>query len=82
MNCVTGKKSYSTKEIAEEALINNHITFNHRAGSGPINVYQCSDCGCWHFTSKGEVNPILNNSRTKSFIRKESDKKSWEDKFR
>jgi hypothetical protein len=81
-NCVTGKRSYDSRAAAEEALIDHRIQFNHRPGSGPINVYQCSDCGNWHFTSKGMINPLLNDARVKDRIEREQQARKWEDKFR
>jgi hypothetical protein len=57
--CVTGKKMYSSKEMAEDALINTWVKNDFPAGMGPVAVYQCGDCGQYHLTSSGEMNPAL-----------------------
>ncbi|MFY0626228.1 MAG: hypothetical protein JXR07_08040 [Reichenbachiella sp.] len=77
--CSTGKKSHDTLELAEESLIENHIRFNHPFGSGPINVYQCSECGYFHFTSQGEINPILVEKA--EFIKRQQLARKWENKL-
>ena len=59
--CPTAKRIYLTEGLAEEALIDAHSRNNY-AGSGPIAVYQCEDCGYYHFTSKGKMNEKLARS--------------------
>lgn len=58
IKCVSNKKVYPSKEIAEEALIEAHSQFDYKGG-GPVSVYQCEDCGYFHFTSKGPMNQKL-----------------------
>ncbi|HEU5289326.1 MAG TPA: hypothetical protein VFU05_01710 [Cyclobacteriaceae bacterium] len=58
IKCVSNKRVYQSKELAEEALIESHSQFEHRGG-GPIAVYQCEDCGYFHLTSKGQMNQRL-----------------------
>jgi hypothetical protein len=58
IKCVSNKKVYLNREVAEEALIESHSQFEHQGG-GPIAVYQCEDCGYFHLTSKGPINPRL-----------------------
>ena len=58
MKCVSNKRVYLTQELAEEALIEAHSQFEYKGG-GPIAVYPCEDCGYFHLTSKGPVNPRL-----------------------
>ncbi len=77
MKCVTGKNAYESEEVAREALIQNRIRFNHRQGSGPINIYQCSDCQEWHFTSKGVEADFLNDDEVIDRIRKEIRLRDW-----
>jgi len=55
LKCRTGKRVYQTESLAEEALIDAHSR-NQYAGTGPIAVYQCEECGYYHFTSKGHMN--------------------------
>lgn len=54
MKCRSGKNSYSTKSLAETALIDIHIYRNFPPDQGPQNVYKCDYCGEWHFTSKSQ----------------------------
>lgn len=76
--CSTGKVSFDSRELAEEALIQNHIRNNHRAGSGPINIYECMDCLNWHFTSRGDPCSLLIDPETVERIKKERRALEWE----
>ncbi len=82
MGCVTGKRQYDTQSQAEEALIETRGRFVFREGSGPIGVYQCDDCGYWHFTSKGTVSDLLKKADTKKQISDQQEAQFWERKFR
>lgn len=82
MRCVSGKRSYPTKELAEEALLENWSRNYHNSQSGPINVYQCDDCGEYHFTSKGEINPILQSEDNIKRINRSREANFWEGKFK
>lgn len=80
--CVTGKKMFSTKELAEEALIAVHSHYQMREGMGPVAVYKCDDCGSWHFTSKGPANPKLQSGEAQNQIAIQAEADFWERKFR
>ncbi|WP_109832561.1 hypothetical protein [Reichenbachiella versicolor] len=80
MKCITGKKCHETEELAEEALIENHIHFNHPKGSGPINIYLCEHCGHYHFTSQGEPHYILEEKA--SYIAAQKRARDWEYRLR
>ena len=83
MKCrVTGKVSFDSEIIAEEALLSHHARQFHQEGSGPINIYECQHCGCWHFTSKGEIHPELQSESTKERLAKERLGYHWERKLR
>tara|TARA_R110000868_G_scaffold259810_2_gene518118 strand:+ start:32 stop:286 length:255 start_codon:yes stop_codon:yes gene_type:complete len=82
MTCVTNKKCYETKEIANEALIQNRTRNHHAPNNGPINVYQCHECGNYHFTSKGPSSDILNSEEVKHKIEIGKEASYWEDKYR
>ena len=58
LTCPTGKRVYQTEALAEDALIDAHSRTNY-AGTGPVAVYQCEECGYYHFTSKGKMNERL-----------------------
>ena len=81
-HCSSGKNSYDTLGLAEEALIQNHIRHYHRTNGGPINVYLCRDCGAYHFTSKGEIHPVLLDEESLNKIKKEQQADYWERKLR
>ena len=80
MKCVTGKVCFDSRELAEEALIENHARYYRGTNSGPINVYECRDCGQYHFTSKGEVSDVLNQK--KGDINAQREANHWERKLR
>lgn len=82
VKCVSGKNGYSSFESAKEALVQHHIVYNHRQGGGPTNIYECSDCGQWHFTSSGNKANLLESPEIKARIERERRAKEWEQKFR
>ena len=73
---------YETQLLAVEALIQNHIINNYRAGQGPINVYQCDECGNWHFTSKGVKSEIFDDPEMIKMIEREKRALNWERSLR
>ena len=80
--CITHKRCYHTVELAEEALIGAHIHFEYGKGKKPIGVYQCDDCGQYHLTSQGEMNPKLKEMLEQGELQKQKEAKWWEGKFR
>lgn len=78
--CSTQKVCYDSQEIAEEALLQNHAKNNYAEGQGPVNVYECDICGCYHFTSKGNTHPILREQKGRIDRLREAN--YWEDRFR
>ncbi|MTI22646.1 hypothetical protein E1176_16560 [Fulvivirga sp. RKSG066] len=78
--CSTQKICYDSKVIAEEALMQNRARNNYAAGQGPINVYLCHICNCYHFTSKGEPSDLLKTDKDR--IDRLREASYWEDKFR
>ncbi len=82
MKCPTGKTSFESQELAEEALIQNHIRNNHRSGAGPQNVYECRDCGDWHFTSQSPVSDLLLDREVQKRIEKERRVLEWEQRIK
>lgn len=57
--CPSGKVNYSSLLLAEDALLETWIRNHYTIGQGPVNVYQCTYCEEFHFTSKGEMNVRL-----------------------
>lgn len=82
MKCSTSKNGYATKALAEESLIDFRGRSYFREGSGPIAVYQCDDCGEWHFTSKGEPSELLKDEAVKSQIQQQREAEFWTRKLR
>ncbi len=77
--CPSSKRGYPTQEIAEGALIEARTRFVHNSAVG---VYQCEDCGGWHLTSKGEINPRLKQQLESGNLTRNRDASHWEYKLR
>jgi hypothetical protein len=73
---------YPSQEIAEDALIEAHTRFDYGKGSGPIAVYQCGDCGHFHFTSQGTMNEKLAALMKDGKLKRMKDVADWENKFK
>lgn len=82
MKCVTGKVCYQSKDLAEEALVEARGRSHFREGSGPIAVYQCEDCGEWHFTSKGTPSELLRSTEVREQIRNQQEAEYWTRKLK
>ncbi len=81
-SCPSGKRVYQTLELAEEALIGAWIAYEYGKGNGPVAIYQCEDCGLYHFTSQGEMNKRLAQMLKEGKIQKQKEADKWERKFR
>ncbi len=79
--CSTGKVFYFDQATAEEALIEHLGRGHYSTQSGPINVYACNICGGYHFTSKGEKHPMLNDPQVKGRIKRLRQAYDWENRF-
>lgn len=80
--CPTGKRLYLSEQLAEDALIEAHVHFNYRSGSGPVAVYRCEDCGNYHLTSQGPMNTRLSQLLTNGTIKKQKEAARWQGKFK
>jgi hypothetical protein len=80
--CSSHKKVYLTKEIAEDALIEAHTRYDYANGQGPVNVYPCDDCGYFHLTSKGSVNPRLELLQRDGNLNRKKEGEQWERKLK
>ncbi len=78
MTCRTGKRCFETEAIAEEALIQNHIVNHYQGQEGPKTIYQCDECGNWHFTSRGQFHPLFEDEEVVDRIKRERLANSWE----
>lgn len=80
--CSTHKRCYASYELAEEALIGAHVTYNYGKSSRPVGVYQCDQCGQYHLTSQGEVNSRLKKMLDEGEIQRQKEAGWWEKKFK
>lgn len=79
--CSTGKKSFQTESIAEEALLSAWTMYNYPPDKGPIAIYVCDECGTYHFTSKGTMNPKLSAMLADGTLTRQKDANAWLDKI-
>jgi hypothetical protein len=80
--CITGKRLYISKQLAEDALIEAHIHFDYRAGGGPVAVYHCDECGDYHLTSRGPMNERLAEQLADGTIQRQKEASQWQGKFK
>ena len=73
---------YSTQELAVEALIEARTRFDYPPNKGPIAVYQCDDCSCFHLTSQGKMNQRLEKQIVEGKIQLQKEANSWLDKLK
>jgi hypothetical protein len=76
LKCPTGKRVYVTEAFAVDALIDAHSRHQY-TGTGPIAVYQCEDCGYFHFTSKGKMNEKLAAQISSGKIKRQQEAYQW-----
>jgi hypothetical protein len=81
IKCRSGKKVYLSEALAEDALIDAHSR-NDYAHTGPVAVYRCDDCGYFHFTSKGTVNPKLAELLKSGKLNRAREASAWESKLK
>jgi hypothetical protein len=80
--CVTGKRMYPTAQMAEDALIEAWVKNDYPAGKGPIAIYKCDDCGNYHLTSSGTINPALSSFINDGKLKLRKEANYWLDKFK
>ena len=73
---------YDSKEIAEDVLIDAWSRYDYATGRGPVAVYQCENCGRFHLTSSGEMNPKLAEFIKDGRIRLQKEANHWLDKLK
>lgn len=82
IKCVTQKKVYLTQALAEGALVGARTRFDYAKDRGPVGVYKCNDCGYYHLTSKGPVNPTLTQNLNDGTIDREKEANEWLNKMK
>jgi hypothetical protein len=80
--CVTGKRQFATREMAEEVLIDSWVRYTYARGHGPVAVYRCDDCGEYHLTSSGEMNPALAKFLKEGNVQRQKEALYWADKLK
>ena len=81
LKCPTSKRIYVTESLAEDALIDTHSRHQY-AGTGPIAVYQCDECGYYHFTSKGKMNEKLAEQIASGKTKRQQEANQWINKLK
>jgi hypothetical protein len=82
IKCKSNKKVYLTTIIAEEALIGARTRFDYGKQTGPVGAYQCDECGYYHLTSQGAINPKLAEYLASGKFKIEKEAQQWEHKFK
>ena len=82
MSCPTGKYEYISRELAEDALIDQHIYKGFLPHEGPQDVYECNICGYWHLTSQGGRNARLQEEIDSGELKRKQTASRWESGFR
>ena len=80
--CISRKKSYHSQYMAEDALVDSWERNYYTTANAPVNVYQCTDCGDWHWTSKGEMNTRLAEEIRSNRLHKKREANDWERRFK
>jgi hypothetical protein len=80
--CPSKKKTYNSKEVAEDILIELWTTHDYPENRAPLNVYLCTDCGYFHLTSRGPMNDKLAKYLAGGKIKLNKEASRWIDKFR
>lgn len=85
MSCSTHKIQYDSQQLAENALIDQHIYKGFLPHEGPQDVYECEICGSWHMTSKSWSegrNETLQEMIDSGEMRRKQTASKWESGFR
>jgi len=79
MKCSSGKYQYMSQDLAETALIDQHIYKGFKIHEGPQNVYECNTCGYWHLTSKSlSRNERLQEIYDSGEMKRKQEAQRWE----
>ena len=79
MACPTNKYQYMSQDLAETAMIDQHIYKGFLPHEGPQNVYECDICGYWHLTSKAiSRNERLQETIDSGEMKRKQEAQRWE----
>lgn len=82
IKCISHKRVYLTKEMAETALLEARARYAYGNRTGPVAVYQCEDCGQYHLTSSGPVNEKLAEAQSSGILNRQQVAQAWIDKLK
>ena len=83
MACPTHKHQYISQDLAETALIDQHVYKGFLPHEGSQGVYQCEICGYWHLTSKSTTcNARLQEEMDSGALKRKQRAGKWEQGFR
>ena len=80
--CISGKRAFANEELAESALMEAHQRNYYKPHEGPVNFYQCEECGQFHFTSKGAVHPHLEKLKKSGQLNSSREADFWDNRLR
>jgi hypothetical protein len=80
--CISGKKVFTTQQMAEDVLFELWTKNNYTSQHSPIAVYQCDDCGFFHLTSREPMNEKLSAYLKSSKFKLDKEASKWIDKFK
>ncbi|MCU0418745.1 MAG: hypothetical protein MUC38_03735 [Cyclobacteriaceae bacterium] len=80
--CPTGKRTYATATLAEDALLEAHAEYAYAPGQGPIAIYLCEECGNYHFTSRAPMNERLKQALENGQLRTQQLARPWTRKWK
>jgi hypothetical protein len=81
-SCRSGKRLFITAALAEDALLEAWANYQFTEANGPRSIYQCDECGNFHFTSKGEMNTRLAKALSDGSIKRQRDANLWQNKWK
>lgn len=82
VRCPTGKRIFQTLPLAEDVLIECWTKNDYVQGQAPVAIYKCDDCGNYHFTSQGPVNPRLSEFLASEKFKLQREAARWNEKLK
>jgi hypothetical protein len=80
--CISGKKVFTTQQMAEDVLLELWTKNNYTTQHSPIAVYRCDECGFYHLTSRAPMNEKLSTYLNSSKFKLDKEASKWTDKFK
>jgi hypothetical protein len=80
--CPSGKRVYLHEALAIDALIEANVQLPVGQNRGPVTIYRCDLCGCYHLTSQGQIHPQLETLISEGTLAKMKRAAEWEKKLK